>query len=166
LLTSVIYVYKLIYYSCFDFRKGFLQIIPLLLQNTLVNNIKLFLNYTISKLFSFMIIYLYCFFFYIIINMFFVDHYIFFQHLPESTIYEYKFFENYFFLKKYIINIYYVLFFLTVNVLILNTWRSNFFYYDTFELFLNLWGFFCSVHIIRGILKLIDNYVSILSLYL
>ena len=39
LLTSVIYVYKLIYYSCFDFRKGFLQTTLLYIQNTLTNKI-------------------------------------------------------------------------------------------------------------------------------
>jgi NADH:ubiquinone oxidoreductase subunit 5 (subunit L)/multisubunit Na+/H+ antiporter MnhA subunit len=33
MLSSVVYVYKLIYYSCFDFQKGSLQTLTLLIQN-------------------------------------------------------------------------------------------------------------------------------------
>lgn len=39
LLSSIVYVYKLIYYSCFDFRKGFLQTSYLYIQNILTNKI-------------------------------------------------------------------------------------------------------------------------------
>lgn len=166
LLTSIVYVYKLIYYSCFDFRKGFLQIIPLIIQNSFLNNIKSLINFTNSKLLSFLIIYLYSILFYIIINFFFLDNYIFFYYIPEVVTNEYKFFEHYFFLKKYIMSVYYVLFFIICNILIFNTWRSNFFYHDSFDIILNLWGFFCSIYLVNGILRYIDNYIFILSVYL
>jgi NADH-ubiquinone oxidoreductase chain 5 len=33
MLCSVVYVYKIIYYSCFDYRKGFYQTMTMLIQN-------------------------------------------------------------------------------------------------------------------------------------
>ena len=159
LLTSVIYVYKLIYYSCFDFRKGFLQTTLLYIQNTLTNKISWSLNFTYSKFFSFLIIYLYAVIFYTVINFFFLNNYTFFYYLPEVVTNEYKFFENYFFLKKYIISIYYTLFFVLCNILILNSWRTTFFSHDTFEIIINIWGWFNFVFIINSLSAFINHYL-------
>jgi NADH:ubiquinone oxidoreductase subunit 5 (subunit L)/multisubunit Na+/H+ antiporter MnhA subunit len=124
LLTSVIYVYKLVYYSCFDFRKGFLQTTLLFLQNTLKNKISqsrggiYFRNF---KLFSFLILYIYSVMFYFVVKFYFMNNYMFFFYLPEVVENDYKYFENFFFLKKYIVSIYYVLFIVLINVLMLNS---------------------------------------------
>lgn len=162
LLTSVIYVYKLIYYSCFDYRKGFLQTITLFIQNTIKNKITLAINFTYSKFFSFLIIYTYGAIFYTIVSFFFLNNYTFFYYIPEVVTNEYKFFQNYYFLKKHIISFYYVLFFILCNILILNTWRTNYFSHDTFEIIMNLWGFFSFFFVLNSIMKYINYYVLVI----
>lgn len=159
LLSSIVYVYKLIYYSCFDFRKGFLQTSYLYIQNILTNKISWSFNFTYSKFFSFLIIYLFASLFYTVINFFFIKNYIFFYYSPETITNEYKFFENYFFLRKYIVSIYYTLFFLLSSILVLNSWRTAFFSHDTFEIIINLWGLFIFTFLVNSFTTFINHYL-------
>jgi NADH:ubiquinone oxidoreductase subunit 5 (subunit L)/multisubunit Na+/H+ antiporter MnhA subunit len=121
LLTSVVYVYKLIYYSCFDFRKGSLQFTVLFLQNYT----KLFknssLNFTYSKLFAFFILFFYSIFFFFLLKFYLLKLYLFFFHLPQTQVNELKYLNNFMFFKNYQISLYYSFFFLTIIVLILNS---------------------------------------------
>lgn len=130
MLSSVIYVYKLIYYSCFDFTKGYINTTILLIQNysSLFN--KYFSQYTASKLFAFLSIYIYAILFYLIMKFYLLNIYIYFQHSPEVSVNDLKFLGDYIFLKKHLISIYYILFNITVLVLILNSWRANYFYIE------------------------------------
>jgi len=162
LLSSIVYVYKLIYYSCFDFRKGFLQTVYLYIQNLYINRSNLYLNFTWSKFFSFLIVYIYAIFFYIIVKFFFLENYVYFYYTPEVATSEFKYFENYFYLRKYIISIYYVLFITITNILILSIWRTNFFYHDTMEIIINLWGFFSFYFLLNALFKYLNNYVILL----
>jgi NADH:ubiquinone oxidoreductase subunit 5 (subunit L)/multisubunit Na+/H+ antiporter MnhA subunit len=138
LLCSIVYVYKLIYYSCFDFRKGYLPYIILLVQNNMFLRNKFLFGFTYSKFFSFTIIYMFSMMFFFIIKYFFLKNYIFFYYIPETVTNEYKFFQNYFTLKKYIISIYYNLFTIIIIILILNNFRGNYFYHNKIEILINI----------------------------
>jgi len=142
LLSSVVYAYKLIYYSCFDFRKGQLDIVTLNTQNNLTLHNKFFYSFTYSKFFSFLIIYFFSILFYFIIKYFFFKNYIFFYFIPETITNEYKYFHNYYLLKKYIISLYYVMFIIIILILALNTNRANYHYHNKVEILINIWGFF------------------------
>lgn len=78
MLCSIIYVYKLIYYSCFDYRKGPYQLLTSLIQNN-KNWVKsLFFNFTIVKVIAFSIIYIFACSFFFIIKLYFLKNYVFF----------------------------------------------------------------------------------------
>jgi hypothetical protein len=141
-LSSVVYAYKLIYYSCFDFRKGQLEIVTLNTQNNVTLHNKFFYSFTYSKFFSFLIIYFFSILFYFIIKYFFFKNYIFFYFVPETITNEYKYFHNYYLLKKYIISLYYVMFIIIILILVLNTNRANYHYHNKVEILINIWGFF------------------------
>ena len=153
LLSSVIYVYKLIYYSCFDFKKGQLQTITLNIQNNATLYSKFFYSFTYSKLISFLVIYFFSIFFFLIIKYFFLKNYIFFYFIPEVITNEYKYFYNYYLLKKYIISIYYVLFVLLVLILLLNSNRANYYYHNKIEILITIWGFFNFFFITNFVVK-------------
>lgn len=121
MLSSVVYVYKLIYYSCFDFRKGSLQTNVLYLQNykTLFNN--LFLNFTYIKFFAFFILYIYAFIFFIILNFYILKFYFFYTQSNHIVTNELAYLGNMIFFKSQTISIYYKLFTLTVVILLLNS---------------------------------------------
>jgi NADH:ubiquinone oxidoreductase subunit 5 (subunit L)/multisubunit Na+/H+ antiporter MnhA subunit len=138
LLCSLVYVYKLIYYSCFDFRKGFLQTITLILQNNFLLINKHLLGFTFSKFFSFTVIYMFSIFFFIIIKFFFLKNYIFFHYIPEVVVNEYKFFQKYFVLKNYLVSIYYIFFLFVAITIIMNSNRANYFYHQKIEIMVNL----------------------------
>lgn len=162
LLCSIVYVYKLIYYSCFDFRKGYLPVITLLIQNNQSLKNKFFLNFTYSKFFAFSIIYLFSIFFFFIMKYFFLKNYIFFQYLPEVITNEYKFFNKFYMLKKYIVSLYYCLFTAVIIILILNNFRGNYFYHLKLDLLINMWGFLNFFYIINVISKYTLKYIFII----
>jgi len=161
LLTSSVYVYKLIYYSCFDFRKGYLPIIQLLIQNNqkMLNNF--FFGFTLGKFFSSTIVYIYAILFYIVIKFFFLKNYTFFYYIPEVTSNEHKYLFNYFLLKKSIASLYYILFLVVNLILILNSSRDNYFYHNKSELLLNIWGLLNFMLLITGLIRLLNKYAFI-----
>jgi NADH:ubiquinone oxidoreductase subunit 5 (subunit L)/multisubunit Na+/H+ antiporter MnhA subunit len=110
LLCSIIYVYKLIYYSCFDYRKGYLHTTILLIQNNVIEAKDYFLNFSYFKVISFFIIYIFSIFFYIIIKFYILKNYLIFSHSSEVIVNDYKFLSNSFYLKRYLSSIYYILF--------------------------------------------------------
>ena len=121
LLCSIVYVYKLIYYSCFDFRKGHLDTVTLLIQNNLVNFKDFFFNFSYLKVIAFFILYIFSIIFYIIIKLYFLKNYIIFSHSSEIIINDYKFLANFFYLKNYLMSIYYTLFTIIILILILGS---------------------------------------------
>jgi NADH:ubiquinone oxidoreductase subunit 5 (subunit L)/multisubunit Na+/H+ antiporter MnhA subunit len=118
MLCSVVYVFKLIYYSCFDFRKGFLQTVTLYLQNYNKPAKSSFLNFTFIKFFAFLVIYVFAMLFFFITKYFILKNYIYFFHLPETVVSDYVYLNNYFFLKKQLITLFYVFFIIVVLTLI------------------------------------------------
>lgn len=161
LLCSIVYVYKLIYYSCFDFRKGFIPYVVLFIQNNLHLRNKFFFGFTYSKFFSFSIIYTFSILFFLIIKYFFLKNYIFYYYIPEVVTSEYKFFQNYFILKSYIISLYYSLFTIVIIVLILNSFRANYFYHNKIEILVNMWGFFNFFYITNYVITYLNGYLLI-----
>lgn len=159
LLCSIVYVYKLIYYSCFDFRKGFLQSITLIIQNNSSLANKYLMGFTFSKFFSFTIIYIFSIVFFVIIKLFFLKNYTFFYYIPELVPGEYKFFRKYFFLKKYLVSIYYIFFLFVCIIIMLNGNRANYFYHTKMEILVNLWGFLSFFYIINGLLGYLNKYL-------
>jgi NADH-quinone oxidoreductase subunit L len=128
LLSSVVYTYKIIYYSCFDYRKGSIQTQLLSLQNypKLFNNI--LLNFTYLKLFAFLIIFFYTLMFYIVLKYYILNIYFFFDFLPTNLYSDLKYLGEYVYLKKYLVSIFYVFFTLSIIALVLNSNRNNFFF--------------------------------------
>jgi NADH:ubiquinone oxidoreductase subunit 5 (subunit L)/multisubunit Na+/H+ antiporter MnhA subunit len=118
MLCSVVYVFKIIYYSCFDYRKGFMQTVTLYLQTYKTSLKSSSLNFTFVKLFAFLTIYLFAVLFFFVTKYFILKNYIYFFHLSETVISDYKFLNNYFFLKSQLLTVFYVLFITVVLVLI------------------------------------------------
>lgn len=149
MLSSVVYVYKLIYYSCFDFRKGSIQTIILYLQNynTLFKN--LFLNFTYVKFFSFFIIYIYSILFYIIVKFYIFKIYIYMFHLPITLINDMKYLTNFFFLKNYLVSLYYIFFSIAILIIILNSPRTNYFYLQKITMLRQFLIFFSALSVIN-----------------
>ena len=155
LLSSVVYVYKLIYYSSFDIRKGYFQKFLISLQNyRKLINLNFFL-YTNSHLISTTIIYIYCFFFFLILNYFVLKFYIIINYLPQYLTNELNFMYNIFFLKKYMISIFYSLFLLVIITLYLNNTRKNYFYLQNINLIVNIILFILFYNIINFFGKLL-----------
>lgn len=124
MLTSIAYVFKIIYYSCFDFRKGTYQhLLGLLhLSNNSMKN--LFKNYSFLKLMAFYIVYIFSAVFYCLTKYYILKHYIFFYYTDEFQTSDYKFLNNLLVSNAHLIGIYYVLFFTVVIALILISWRG------------------------------------------
>ena len=125
MLCGVVYVYKLIYYSCFDYRKGSYPVITLYLQ--LNKNLfkKLFFNFTYFKVIAFTIIYLFSIFFYIIIKYYILKNYIIINYSNTFHINEFLYLQNIINSKSYLVSIYYTLFTLVTLILILQNWRGS-----------------------------------------
>lgn len=113
MLSSIVYVYKIIYYSCFDFRKGPFQTIIYLLQNNKKNLKNLFKTHTFIKIISFSILYIFAALFYIIIKYYILKHYFFFYYTNDTQVNDYLFLNDLFLARSYLVSIYYVLFTLT-----------------------------------------------------
>lgn len=119
MLCGVVYVYKLIYYSCFDYRKGSYPIITLYLQFNKNLFKKLFFNFTYFKVIAFTIIYLFSIFFYIIIKYYILKNYIIINYSNTFYINEFLYLQNIINSKSYLVSIYYTLFTSVTLILIL-----------------------------------------------
>lgn len=159
MLSSVVYVYKLIYYSCFDFRKGSLQTNILYLQNYkhLFNNF--FLNFTYIKVFAFFILYIYAFIFFLILNFYILKIYFFYTQSNIIGTNELLYLTDMACLKGQIISVYYKLFTLTTILLVLNSYRLNYLYLQKFTNICNLIIFVLFFNIINFFLKYCFIYV-------
>lgn len=118
MLCSLVYVYKIIYYSCFDFRKGSFQTLIMLLQNN-KNFIKKFVfSFTFVKFIAFCIIYLFSCVFFIIVKFYILKHYSFFYYSNDITVSDYAFLNDLIVVRSHLITIYYILFLTTAITLI------------------------------------------------
>lgn len=153
MLSSIVYVYKLIYYSCFDFRKGLIQTSILFLQNYTKFFKNLFLNFTYVKVFAFFIIYVYSNYFYTIIKFYVLNIYIYALHLPDILISEMRFLSNFFPSKNHLISLYYVFFTIVILIITLNSNRENYLYLEKITLLRQLLLFFSILSIVSFFFK-------------
>lgn len=151
MLCGVVYVYKLIYYSCFDFKKGsyFATIIYLQMNKTKFKNF--FLNVTFFKIFAFIIIYSFSILFYIVIRYYITKNYIIFQYSSITQISEFMYLKNIIMSKSYLVSIYYSLFTVTCLVLILQNWRGSFSANLKLSIIVSLFGTFTFLKLVNKI---------------
>jgi NADH-ubiquinone oxidoreductase chain 5 len=119
MLSSVVYVYKIIYYSCFDYRKGEQDILTLYIQNNTSANKYFVLFFTFSKYLAFILLYLFATFFFIIVKYFVLKNYLFIYNGETVYVNNIMFLAKYTNLQKYLVSIYYTLFLITVLILLL-----------------------------------------------
>jgi NADH-quinone oxidoreductase subunit L len=140
MLCSVVYVFKLIYYSCFDYRKGPYQIVSALIQNN-SNWVKhLLFNFTIVKVIAFSIIYLFSCSFFFFVKFYFLKNYYFIFYTGSFETNDYMYLNTLFYSNSHLISIFYILFVVTIFVLVLMNWRENEFYIERIKLFTDLLG--------------------------
>ena len=134
LICGIIYVFKIIYYSCFDFRKGFIQTIFLLLQNNFEFYKKHILSFTFAKYVAFFILYVFSIFFFFINKCYILNTYMFFFYQPNANVSDYNYLTDLLFINNYWAVIYYSLFIVTFMTLLLMNWRTNYFFIEKLEL--------------------------------
>ena len=139
MLSSVVYVYKIVYYSCFDYRKGDQDILTLYLQNNVSANKYFILFFTLSKYLAFILLYLFSTLFFIIVKYFVLKNYLFIYNGETVYVNNIAFLMSYTELQRHLVSVYYILFFITVLVLLSVSWRSSFFAFEK-----NLMFFFLS----------------------
>ena len=160
MLCSVVYVFKLIYYSCFDYRKGPYQLLTALIQNN-PNWIKdLLFNFTVVKVIAFSIIYIFGCSFFFVIKFFFLKNYYFIFYSGSFETNDFMYLSELFHSSSHLMSIFYSLFVVTIFVLVLMNWRENEFFIEKVKLVLNLVGvvtFFsmCAYFIIQGNLLIV-----------
>lgn len=141
-LCSIVYVYKLIYYSCFDFRKGELVVIPIILQNykKLYNMYHLTFNY--MEIIAFLTIHIFTVIYYCIVKFYFLNNYIIIINSTQFFTFELPYFEYYLKIKEISLEIFYILFVLTILILSIANNRTNYYYINVtsmkFEIILTL----------------------------
>ena len=124
MLCSVVYAFKIIYYSCFDYRKGNLLINFLQLQND-TNYDNFNFNFNIFKYIAFIIIFVFSLLFFFIIKLFILKNFLFFSTNNKTLINDYLFLNKCILNKSILISIFYRLFSFVIVILInLNT-RNN-----------------------------------------
>lgn len=158
MLCSLVYVYKIIYYSSFDFRKGSFQTLIMLLQNNKNFIKKLVFNFTFVKFFAFSIIYLFSFGFFIIVKFYILKHYAFFYYSNDISVSDYAFLNDLLVVRSHLITIYYILFLTTAVTLILLNWRENYFLIEKIEICQNVLGFIISYIITTRLIILISKF--------
>lgn len=149
MLCSIVYVYKIIYYSCFDFRKGPYQLTMYLIQLHKHCLKDLFKNFTFIKFFAFSIIYLFAIIFYVIVKSYILKHYIFYYYNNSVITNEYFYLNNLLLVKSYLISLYYIFFTVTLIGMVMLTWRGNFFYVENMDTLFTLFGV-CIFHFITA----------------
>ena len=124
MLCSVVYVFKIIYYSCFDYRKGNLLVNFLLLQNEKTIN-KYQLNFNILKYIAFSSLLLFTGLFFFITKTYILKNFFFFNINNKVAINDYLFLNNYMLSKSILISVFYRLFFLVIVIIIGLNNRKN-----------------------------------------
>lgn len=163
MLCGVVYVYKLIYYSCFDYRKGVYPVMILYLQLNKIWFKKFFFNFTFLKLTAFTIIYSFSVFFYIIIKYYFLKNYIILQYSNSFHINEFIYLQNIINSKSYLVSIYYALFVFVLFILILQNWRGSSTLVNKINILVALLGT-CSFVMLLNKIFLYSNIISCLYL--
>jgi hypothetical protein len=97
--------------------------------------------------------------FFLIVKLYISKLYIFTTHSSEVLVNDLKFLAPYIFLKKHLISLYYCLFTITVIVLILNSWRTNYFYLQKITLIQNILSFTIFWSIINFLFKYLIIYL-------
>lgn len=151
LLSSVSYVYKLIYYICFDFRKGSLYLTPLYLQNNKLFSLKLYLNYTYSTFFSFITLFFFSIIVYIYIKVYFLNYQYYVCFHSEVILNYYKFLSPLFFIYNYFFSIVYIGYLFMFFFIILYSNRKNFFYIEKLDMIFSVFIFFLLFFIISNL---------------
>lgn len=159
MLCSVIYAYKLIYYSCFDINKGFKDQIFEFFITRIIKNKYFFFNSTFLKTIAFFIIYLFSIFFFIIIKFFILKNFLYSYYSSLTFINDFIFLQNHFKLKKHIITIFYIFSNIVIIALILQNWRTNYFIIEK----INAIYFFIIFFVFFSIQSLIFNKITILN---
>ena len=158
MLCSLVYVYKIIYYSMFDFRKGSYQTLIMYLQNN-KNFLKKFVfTFTFVKFFAFSIIYIFSCFFFIIVKFYILKHYAFFYYSGDIQVSDYAFLNDLLIVKSYLMTIYYILFLTTAVTLILLNWRENYFIIEKIEICQNVLGILLTYAITTRLIFLISKF--------
>jgi len=158
MLCSLIYVYKIIYYSCFDFRKGSFQTLIMLLQNNKHFIKNLVFNFTFVKFLAFTLIYLFACIFFIIVKFYILKHYVFFYYSNDIEVSDYAFLNDLIVVKSYLITIYYILFLTTAVTLVLLNWRENYFLIEKIEIYHNILGIILTYAITTRLMLLISKF--------
>ena len=153
MLCSLIYVYKLIYYSCFDIQKSFLQTTILYLQTKNIISYKLNNFFTIIKLIAFFTIYSYSVIFFIFLKLYILKQYNYSLHLPNTLTNDIKYLSLFTISNEFVIKLFYVFFTVSILILTINSWRTNFFYLFKITILTNLLIFFFALTIINFFLK-------------
>lgn len=161
MLTSPVYVFKLNYYSGFDFRKGYIQTIFLLLQNYKNSFTSNHVNFTYTKLVAFFTIYIYSLFFFLLIKYYILTNYITFNITPTTLADSGKFLGLSIVFKNYLTKVYYSLFTLVIIILVLQKNRANYFYMQYFELMSTIVLF---IMVLNVVFFLTANLISIPNL--
>lgn len=142
LLSSIVYVFKLIYYSCFDIQKGHFNHVIYLLQNSHFSFKNQYQSYTWFKALGFSILYLFSIFFYVFIKYFMLKNYLFFYHCNNIQINDYIFLNKLILTKLHLVKIYYTLFTCVLLSFLLSNNRSNYFFTETLNLYVVMFGIF------------------------
>ncbi len=165
LLCGVVYVFKLIYYSCFDFRKGFIQTTYLLLQNNYHFYKKFIVTFTWAKYTAFSFLYVFAIIFFFINKYYILKTYLFFYHQPFAAISDVKFLTDLIFINNYWVKIYYNLFLISIIIIVLMGWRSNYFSIETkrliFGIFVGLIFYFLISHSMMYIFIQFNNFLML-----
>lgn len=149
---SLVYVFKLIYYSCFDANKSFKNNIFDFYNKNILNHKYYFLNFTFLKYIAFFIIYIFSIFFFITIKYFILKNYHYYYYSNTVNINNLLFLENILKTKLHLISIFYILFTGVGLYLILQNWRNNYFYKENLYflickfIFLNFYVYFVSIY--------------------
>ncbi len=164
LLCGVVYVFKLIYYSCFDYRKGPIQILYLLLQNNFNFYKKYIITFTWAKYIAFVFLYILAVIFFFINKYFILKTYIYFFYQPFSNLSDINFLTDLMFINKYWIKIYYNLFLISIFILLLMSWRFNYFFIETKKIIFSIFSIFISYYLITHIMQNFFIYTNFLGL--
>lgn len=127
MLVSVVYVYKLIYYSCFDYRKGTYLQFNVYLQNIKVNVKSKFFTFSGVSVVAFGVLYMFAVIFYFSVKLYFLNNFVFFYYGGILSVNNYKYLISLLNNRMYLISFFYILFSTVILYLILWQSRENFF---------------------------------------
>ena len=158
MLSSIVYVYKIIYYSCFDYRKGDQDILTLYLQNNTSVSKYFVLFFNFSKYLAFILLYLFSVLFFIVVKYFVLKNYLFIYNGETVYVNNLMFLTKHTNLQRHLVSLYYTLFFMTILVLLLVGWRSSFFAFERFSLVFSLLAFIYFLILFSAISAYLSSY--------